>query len=1141
MALYTALDEIFKVIFPGQMQDFASSKFGGELEVHLRNADAVHICRALRHLIDTCHGELMHWAPYEAFTGGVRLLALAAEIWEWPARHPEQAEPAGYDVLRPLCPSVWLILLNPLASAKSQLESAPGKMTARVSRSAAMDGSSSQPIAVPGPSHPDSTAQPPLSSPRDGAEGSTLRRTFARFSAGSPSRQSVFRSTPRSSPARSRAASKSGSISVSPPTDASSSSSYPPRASSSMSTTLSDDDTTPNATYQGGASLSRPFTAPQPSTAFAASASSLAAQAVPTTVLETENDTGRQPIPATRPHRPRAASSTALPRLAPPQHTPATSRPSSTSPSPANLSLQSVLFNGLLNATLSDLNLVAFNRFYRLHRIVLAGQSGFFNSLLSGGFAEQQVHSSRRNSDMIAIELMPPMQRNAFEFCLARLYGGGPDLVPPSWAQATPQSPLSAMFEALHQVALGTEVRNPDETHSSQFVTGAPPNSLSATPGFLLSLLACAVYLEMPYLVNTALDTIQNSLTPWTVTRFLAHACGEHSPDDETPSDEPCPGLEHVGHELDDDDAADSTLHSGSYASSTADGPSEHPTMFVGPEGERVGEACACWLAKWGSDILHVEEWLASRPPDEDEADFVRQALTAHEMSLASMEPAPPPLRVWSSNPGGLSARWVRGIISSDAFFVPFSNTLTPNDAEIDLDSLDLGTDGEFQRYLFAKRVVQLRRNESLQRQRAGLRAADELAESMQDATLQDSLTASEVGHDVGDTSSELDDVQKCGARLMADERLLEEKVELDDDDEAEYDELFASGIHYSHMSFRQLQYVAADVCIITGKPFVRQSIVERALWESEAFKIRIPTTPTSRLNYHAAYGSTRSPGQETMVDERPELGLVSQINPARTLRDGDDSRPYYLLPVDDTTRINEKPSINSETPENAAEVAPAPATPKKPSTLPRGPNNFFGLALETRPGTVGPVASVYGSADEVDRDRRWVAHEPCRVSIEFWGVQALKDKQRLYSSTFFYAGSFYNLYLQKIQKKGSLQLGIYLHRQNPSEPFPVPSQPPPSATSLHKSRATAPSLAPYTDRRKQIRAFFSIWCPTHLGTSLTKFSSGPDSFALSQSWGWKSTSLSQEFLGSVTGVPEPSETTSVSSSLRVTIVMGIV
>ena len=48
-----------------------------------------------------------------------------------------------------------------------------------------------------------------------------------------------------------------------------------------------------------------------------------------------------------------------------------------------------------------------------------------------------------------------------------------------------------------------------------------------------------------------------------------------------------------------------------------------------------------------------------------------------------------------------------------------------------------------------------------------------------------------------------------------------------------------------------------------------------------------------------------------------------------------------------------------------------------------------------------------------------------------------------MYSTTHFYAGSWFNVYVQTIRKKDKgIQLGIYLHRQHPGEPFPEPSTP---------------------------------------------------------------------------------------------------
>lgn len=52
-----------------------------------------------------------------------------------------------------------------------------------------------------------------------------------------------------------------------------------------------------------------------------------------------------------------------------------------------------------------------------------------------------------------------------------------------------------------------------------------------------------------------------------------------------------------------------------------------------------------------------------------------------------------------------------------------------------------------------------------------------------------------------------------------------------------------------------------------------------------------------------------------------------------------------------------------------------------------------------------------------------------------------------------------------------------------------------------------APSQ-PYRDPRQAITAYFTIYCASPTGSSLTRFSSAPDVFTVSQSWGWKSSSL---------------------------------
>ena len=126
------------------------------------------------------------------------------------------------------------------------------------------------------------------------------------------------------------------------------------------------------------------------------------------------------------------------------------------------------------------------------------------------------------------------------------------------------------------------------------------------------------------------------------------------------------------------------------------EGAAAGPSYFYGAVGNRIGEAATCFLARWGVDLLAAEEeGLSSAPAFA--SPWPQTVATAGGVIVNAV----PYARAHRASPGrtdagflgiwtrGLSARWVRGLISSDECFVQ----------------------GEWKRYEFAKRVVELRRS----------------------------------------------------------------------------------------------------------------------------------------------------------------------------------------------------------------------------------------------------------------------------------------------------------------------------------------------------------------------------------------------------------------------------------------------
>jgi hypothetical protein len=276
--------------------------------------------------------------------------------------------------------------------------------------------------------------------------------------------------------------------------------------------------------------------------------------------------------------------------------------------------------------------------------------------------------------------------------------------------------------------------------------------------------------------------------------------------------------------------------------------------------------------------------------------------------------------------------------------------------------------------------------------------------------------------------------------------------------------------------TFEDLSIIASDIDQQTGLPFAPLHVLQAAHWSAADLKSRIinatngPGEPDPVLGLCKAASELsllnqrrRRPRASRNVTPSSEYGSFSSIPsvftnsvsiPQTTTAP---SSLYHPIPNDDTNRMGAAGLLFTNAQTTASTPMPlisgmpdlGPSStltvnneglntdkpPSKPGPQPHDERTYFGLSRQSRLLSDLPTSSAPES--------RWTKAEPFRFSVEFWNVHLLAERERAYSTTHFYAGSWFNVYVQTIRKKDKgTQLGVYLHRQSPGEPFPAPSSP---------------------------------------------------------------------------------------------------
>ena len=246
---------------------------------------------------------------------------------------------------------------------------------------------------------------------------------------------------------------------------------------------------------------------------------------------------------------------------------------------------------------------------------------------------------------------------------------------------------------------------------------------------------------------------------------------------------------------------------------------------------------------------------------------------------------------------------------------------------------------------------------------------------------------------------------------------------------------LLNEGIHYVHMTFEQLQKIR-DQRDVLGLPLLPEKVVNDALWMQMELRQKVVNTPDLKLELGLSEASedileeeelivgddetyrsekSKEPGSEAVDDSRndhdAELGSW----------DGNGRPRKFWIPNIDST------SILGGNPDSALYATPSTSRPY----IPR-------LSASIDPVDVQWASDFHASANErpsfSDRSEHapplsYSNYPPFRFAYEFPNPRTLKEKKRVYSRTMWYAGSFWNIYIQKVETTKNTQLGVYLHR----------------------------------------------------------------------------------------------------------------
>lgn len=258
---------------------------------------------------------------------------------------------------------------------------------------------------------------------------------------------------------------------------------------------------------------------------------------------------------------------------------------------------------------------------------------------------------------------------------------------------------------------------------------------------------------------------------------------------------------------------------------------------------------------------------------------------------------------------------------------------------------------------------------------------------------------------------------------------------------------LLDEGIHYVHLRFEQLQQIRAQRDIL-GVPVLPEKVISDALWMSLELRQKVLNAGEGDVELGLSEAAEDYEEAELQAERtaRSGKGKLREQDPGRLDEvaqdmesgswDGNGKARKFWIPDHDVSCVmggtrEASAAANSTSGADWSTSAARLSAILEPTDV--------AWALDFNTGNVIESGRPPSRTHSPTSKPRYSHYPPFRFAAEFPNPRTLKDRKRVYSQTVWYAGSMWNLYIQRVNTSKVQQLGIYLHRAKDKDPHDDP------------------------------------------------------------------------------------------------------